>query len=45
MTLTKKAMSDYQLFKQYTIQELLDELDVVEQYRQPGGHKYIGELT
>ncbi|SFH00886.1 IS1634 family transposase [Sporolactobacillus nakayamae] len=41
----KKAMSDHQLFKKYTIQELLDELDVVEQYWQPGGHKHIGELT
>ncbi|MCO7127871.1 hypothetical protein NIE88_19175 [Sporolactobacillus shoreicorticis] len=41
----KKAMGDHQLFKQYTIQELLDELDVGEQYKQPGGHKHIGELT
>ncbi len=41
----KKAMSDHQLLKQYTIQELLEELDVVEQYRQPGGDKHIGELT
>lgn len=41
----KKAMGDHQLFKQYTIQELLDELDVIEQYRQPGGHTHIGELT
>ncbi|WP_353948735.1 IS1634 family transposase [Sporolactobacillus sp. Y61] len=41
----KKAMSDHHLFKQYTIQELLDELDVIEQYSQPGGHTHLGELT
>lgn len=41
----KKAMSEQQLFKKYTIQELLDELDVIEQYQQPGGKYHIGELT
>ncbi|WP_028977501.1 IS1634 family transposase [Sporolactobacillus terrae] len=41
----KKAMSDHGLFKKYTLQELLDEMDIIEQYRQPGGHTHIGELT
>ncbi|GGL57205.1 hypothetical protein GCM10007968_21540 [Sporolactobacillus putidus] len=38
-------MSDHDLFKKYTLQELLDELEVIEQYRQPGGHTHISELT
>lgn len=38
-------MNDYHLFKKYTLQELLDELDVIEQYQQSGGHTHIGELT
>lgn len=33
----KKAMSGHGLFKKYTLQELLDEFDVIEQNRQLGG--------
>ncbi|WP_019413647.1 transposase, partial [Paenisporosarcina sp. TG20] len=40
-----KAMSDNNLFKQYTMQELLDELDVIERYEQPGRKPRIGEMT
>ncbi len=40
-----KAMSDNQLFKSYTLQELLDELDVIERYEQPGRKHRIGEMT
>jgi transposase len=41
----KKAMSEHHLFKQYTMQELLDELDVIERYEQPGCKHRIGEMT
>jgi len=40
-----KAMSDNQLFKNYTMQELLDELDVIERFEQPGRRHRIGEMT
>lgn len=41
----KKAMSDHDLFKRYTIQELVDELDVIERYEQPGRRHSISEIT
>jgi hypothetical protein len=41
----KKAMCDNNLFKDYTLQELLDELDVIEQFEQPGRRHRIGEIT
>ncbi|MBN1191211.1 MAG: IS1634 family transposase [Dehalococcoidales bacterium] len=41
----KKAMSDHNLFKDYTLQELLDELDVIERFEQPGHKPRIGEIT
>jgi transposase len=41
----KKAMGDKQLFKNYTMQELLDELDVIERFEQPGSKHRIGEIT
>ena len=41
----KKAMSDNNLFKDYTMQELLDELDVIERFEQPGCRPRIGEMT
>jgi transposase len=41
----KKAMSDNDLFKNYTIQELLDELDIIECFKQPGHQHRIGEVT
>jgi len=41
----KKAMSDNNLFKDYTMQELLDELDVIERFEQPGRKHRIGEIT
>ena len=40
-----KAMSDKQLFKSCTLQELLDELDVIERFEQPGRKHHIGEIT
>ena len=41
----KKAMNDHNLFKDYTMQELLDELDVIECFEQPGCRPRIGEMT
>ncbi len=40
-----KAMSDNQLFKNYTMQELLDELDVIERFEQPSRKHRVGEIT
>ena len=40
-----KAMNSHQLFKNYTMQELLDELDVIERFEQPGRKCRIGEMT
>ena len=41
----KKAMSDHDLFKDYTMQELLDEFDLIERFEQPGRKHRIGEMT
>jgi transposase len=41
----KQAMDKAGLFKNYTMQELFDELDVIETYQQPGGAAYYGEMT
>ena len=41
----KKVMSDNNLFKTYTMQELLDEFDVIERFEQPGRKHHIGEMT
>jgi len=41
----KKKMSDQELFKKYTMQELLDELDVIECFEQPGRDMRISEMT
>jgi len=32
----KKHMDDHDLFKSYTMQTLLDDLDIIEYYQQPG---------
>lgn len=41
----KKAMDDGGLFKNYTIQELIDEFDIIERFQQPGKHQHVGEIT
>ncbi len=41
----KKVMSDNQLFKKYTMQEFLDELDIIERYEQPGCKHKVSEIT
>jgi len=41
----KKRMDDHRLFKQYTLTQLLDELDSIECFTQPGRRMAIGEVT
>jgi len=41
----KKHMSEQGLYKSYTMQELLDELDVIECFEQPGSALRVGEVT
>jgi transposase len=41
----KKQMSEQCLYKKYTMQELLDELDIIECFEQPGNSIRIGEMT
>ncbi|MHC1762652.1 MAG: hypothetical protein AB9917_24645 [Negativicutes bacterium] len=38
-------MSEKNLFKNYTLQELLDELDIIECFDQPGRKSRVGEMT
>ncbi|MPN46862.1 hypothetical protein SDC9_194461 [bioreactor metagenome] len=38
-------MDEQGLFKNYTMQELLDELDIIEWYQQPGKVHHLGEMT
>ncbi len=41
----QKSMKDKQLYADYTIYSLLDELDVIEYYEQPGKVGHWGEIT
>jgi transposase len=41
----KRQMDKHKLFKKYTLQELLDELDIIERFTQPGKKVVIGEVT
>ena len=41
----KKMMDDKNLFKDFTMQELLDEFDVIECFERPGKDLRIGEFT
>lgn len=41
----KKAMTDHNLFKKYTMQELLDELDIIECFMREGKQPQLGEIT
>jgi transposase len=41
----KKLMQDKNLFKKYTMQELLDEFDIIECFEQPGRNLRVGEVT
>ena len=41
----KKKMDENRLFGKYTIQSLLDELDTIEYYQQPGKAHHLSEIT
>lgn len=40
----KKQMGDKNLFKQYTLQGLLDEVDLIECFSEPGKSLFVGEV-
>ena len=40
-----KKMQDEKLFKDHTMQEVLDELDVIECFERPGKWLEVGEMT
>jgi transposase len=41
----KKQMQEKELFGKFTLQELLDEFDIIECYEQPGRELRVGEVT
>jgi len=41
----KKQMQDKNMFKQHTMQEVLDEFDIIECFEQPGRQLRLGEIT
>jgi len=41
----KKQMDDHDLFKNYSIQTMLDDLDIIEYYQQPGKAHHLSEIT
>ncbi len=41
----KQKMDEQNLFKRYTLQGLLDELDIIERFRQPNKKPIVGEVT
>jgi len=41
----KKKMQDGNLFKKYTMHELLDEMDIIECFEHPGYERRVGEVT
>jgi len=45
LSYVKQAMDVAGLFKNYTMQELFDELDIIEQFQQPGAAVFYGEIT
>ena len=45
MSYIKRQMDENGLFSNYTMQSLLDELDVIEYYQQPGRKHHLSEIT
>ena len=41
----KKKMDDNHLYKNYTMQQLIDTLDIIELYQQPGKAHHLSEIT
>jgi predicted transcriptional regulator with HTH domain len=38
-------MQEKEMFSNYTMQEVLDELDLIESFERPGHKLYVGEVT
>ena len=38
-------MREKSLYRDYTLQELLDELDIIESFEHPGKQRHLGEIT
>lgn len=45
MSYIKKKMDDNHLYKNYTTQQLIDTLDIIELYQQPGKAHHLSEIT
>jgi hypothetical protein len=45
LSYVKKGMQDAGLFKQWTLQGLLDEIDSIELFEAPGHGRMVGEMT
>ena len=45
MSYIKKKMDDHHLYKNYTMQQLIDTLDIIELYQQPGKAHHLSEIT
>ena len=45
MSYIKKKMDDNHLYKNYTMQQLIDTLDIIELYQQPGKAHHLSEIT
>ncbi|MCI5566573.1 MAG: hypothetical protein PUI81_03120 [Veillonellaceae bacterium] len=41
----KKKMDENNLFPNFTMQSLLDELDIIETYKQPGNGSHLSEMA
>ena len=40
-----KAMRDHSLYKSFTLQGLMDEIDIIERFERPGKKPHVGEMT
>ena len=45
LSYVKKKMQDAELFNQWTLQGVLDELDMIELFESPGYGRVLGEVT
>ena len=45
LSYVKRVMDNHRLFRDYTMQEVFDELDVIEKFHQPKRSAYYGEIT
>ena len=45
LSYVKKKMQDAELFNQWTLQGVLDELDTIESFESPGHGRLLGEVT